>query len=87
MPGGGGRPPAPAPKDGVYASHLDPFEPRLMITNSQQVFEAKANAERGRAVDMLLNKAKYDAMAAAKEAKGGKGDKKGGDKKGGKKKK
>ena len=87
MPGGGGRPPAPAPKDGVYASHLDPFEPRLMITNSQQVFEAKANAERGRAVDMLLNKAKYDAMAAAHEAKGGKGDKKGGDKKGGKKKK
>lgn len=81
----GARPPAPTPKDGVYASHLDPFEPRLMLTNSQQVFEAKANAARGRAVDMLLNKAKYDAMAAAKEAKGG--DKKGGDKKGGKKKK
>ena len=72
--------------DGNYSSVADqPFEPRLYQTSNQQAFEAKANADRVRAVDMILNKAKYEAMAAAKEAKGG--DKKGGDKKGGKKKK
>ena len=73
--------------DGNYSSVADqPFEPRLFQRSNQQAFEAKANADRVRAVDMILNKAKYEAMAAAKEAKG---DKKGGkdDKKGGKKKK
>ena len=59
------------------------FEPRFALTPSQQQYEAKANAERMLAVQMLVNKDKYDAFAAAKA---GGGDKKKDDK-GGKKKK
>jgi hypothetical protein len=75
----------PTSAEALYSAISEPFEPRMVITSSQAKLEAQANADRVRAVDMLLNKDKYEAMAAAKDAKGDKG--KGGDKKGGKKKK
>ena len=69
--------------NGVYQSVAsEAFEPRMTMTNSQQQYEAKANAERMLAVQMMINKDKYDAMEAAKsgdekkEDKGGKGKKK-----------
>ena len=71
------------PPDGVYTSVHEVFEPRMVLTTSQQQYEARVNAERKQAVDMMINKEKYEAMAAAKEAggKGGKGGDKGGKKK------
>ena len=64
---------------GSYQPVNEVFEPRFVLTTSQQQYEAKANAERSLAVQQLLFSERYAAIQAAKPAKGG--DKKGGGKK------
>ena len=69
--------------DGVFTQVTEVFEPRNMLAGSQQQQEARANAERSLAVQMIVNKEAYEAMANAGtgDAKGKKDEKKGGGKK------
>jgi hypothetical protein len=66
--------------DAVFTPFVGTFEPRMVLTTSQQQYEAKANAERVLAVQMMINP-NYGTKVT--NDKGGKGaDKKGGGKKG-----
>ena len=68
------------PPEGVYMAVNEVFEPRMVLTASQQQYEAKANAQRMQAVQMMLFKDKYlGGPPAGKDAK--KKDDKGGKKK------
>ena len=72
--------------EGIFQQVTEGYEARMSLTTMQSQYEAKANAERRRAVDLIVNKEKYAAWEAAKAEGGAKKEAKG-DKKGGKKKK